>query len=51
MAPKASHGVELELDVVVLFDLVCFALTTPVVFTFSVIMGLAGGSGLNCSIS
>lgn len=34
MAPEASYCVKLELDTVVLFDLVCFALTIPVFFYF-----------------
>ena len=42
-APEASHRVKLELDVVVLCDLVCSALTTPVVSYSLQLWGLQRG--------
>lgn len=47
MASAASHCVKLEGDRVLQFDLVCFALTIPVVSYFSAMLRLGEGSGLS----
>lgn len=47
MASEASHYVNLEGDRVLRFDLVRFALTIPVVSSFSAVWRLGEGSGLS----